>query len=117
MKSIKKIVLQNKCIRNVIHHCFARKFPLSLRSFSARQRFYSLADKGRTIIFTIHQPSYRIYKLFDTLTLIARGRTIYHGPADQALEYFSNIGTHVLLFSKILFQFKFVQRYVHQLAG
>nr|CAB3219643.1 ABC transporter G family member 18-like [Phallusia mammillata] len=52
----------------------------------------SLALKGRTVIFTIHQPSYAIYRMFDTLTLIARGRTIYHGSADGALEYFANAG-------------------------
>ncbi|XP_076802262.1 broad substrate specificity ATP-binding cassette transporter ABCG2-like [Clavelina lepadiformis] len=51
-----------------------------------------LANSGRTIVIAIHQPSYDIYRMFDTLTLIARGRTVFHGNASQALEYFSQIG-------------------------
>uniref|UniRef100_A0AAR2LYE4 ABC transporter domain-containing protein n=1 Tax=Pygocentrus nattereri TaxID=42514 RepID=A0AAR2LYE4_PYGNA len=47
---------------------------------------------GRTIILSIHQPRYSIYRLFDSLTLLAGGRQVYHGPAQSALEYFSEIG-------------------------
>ncbi|NXS41066.1 ABCG2 protein, partial [Balaeniceps rex] len=51
-----------------------------------------LSSRGRTIIFSIHQPRYSIFKLFDSLTLLALGKVLYHGPAKQALEYFSSIG-------------------------
>ncbi|NXN09071.1 ABCG2 protein, partial [Indicator maculatus] len=51
-----------------------------------------LSRRGRTIIFSIHQPRYSIFKLFDSLTLLALGKVLYHGPATQALEYFSSIG-------------------------
>ncbi|KAG2462984.1 ABCG2 protein, partial [Polypterus senegalus] len=51
-----------------------------------------LAQRGRTIIFSIHQPRYSIFKLFDSLTLLAIGRVIYHGPAQSALQYFHSIG-------------------------
>ncbi|NXU53759.1 ABCG2 protein, partial [Turnix velox] len=51
-----------------------------------------LSRRGRTIIFSIHQPRYSIFKLFDSLTLLALGKVLYHGPANQALEYFSSIG-------------------------
>ncbi|XP_067393533.1 broad substrate specificity ATP-binding cassette transporter ABCG2-like isoform X2 [Emydura macquarii macquarii] len=51
-----------------------------------------LSRRGRTIIFSIHQPRYSIFKLFDSLTLLALGKMLYHGPAKQALEYFSSIG-------------------------
>ncbi|NXG09189.1 ABCG2 protein, partial [Sakesphorus luctuosus] len=51
-----------------------------------------LSRRGRTIIFSIHQPRYSIFKLFDSLTLLASGKVLYHGPAKQALEYFSSIG-------------------------
>ncbi|NXJ01560.1 ABCG2 protein, partial [Psophia crepitans] len=51
-----------------------------------------LSKRGRTIIFSIHQPRYSIFKLFDSLTLLALGKVLYHGPAKQALEYFSSIG-------------------------
>uniref|UniRef100_A0A8C2XB94 ATP-binding cassette, sub-family G (WHITE), member 2a n=1 Tax=Cyclopterus lumpus TaxID=8103 RepID=A0A8C2XB94_CYCLU len=51
-----------------------------------------MADSGRTIILSIHQPRYSIYRLFDSLTLLVNGKQVYHGPAQTALEYFSDIG-------------------------
>ncbi|KAJ7327148.1 hypothetical protein JRQ81_016907 [Phrynocephalus forsythii] len=51
-----------------------------------------MARQGRTIIFSIHQPRYSIFRLFDKLTLLAAGRMLYHGPAQDALEYFKSIG-------------------------
>uniref|UniRef100_A0AAX7UVM5 ABC transporter domain-containing protein n=1 Tax=Astatotilapia calliptera TaxID=8154 RepID=A0AAX7UVM5_ASTCA len=51
-----------------------------------------MANNGRTIILSIHQPRYTIYRLFDSLTLLVNGHQVYHGPARSALEYFSDIG-------------------------
>uniref|UniRef100_A0AAQ4PTQ3 ABC transporter domain-containing protein n=1 Tax=Gasterosteus aculeatus aculeatus TaxID=481459 RepID=A0AAQ4PTQ3_GASAC len=51
-----------------------------------------MANSGRTIILSIHQPRYSIYRLFDSLTLLVNGKQVFHGPAHSALEYFSNIG-------------------------
>uniref|UniRef100_A0A8C1ZLY9 ATP-binding cassette, sub-family G (WHITE), member 2a n=1 Tax=Cyprinus carpio TaxID=7962 RepID=A0A8C1ZLY9_CYPCA len=51
-----------------------------------------MANSGRTIILSIHQPRYSIYRLFDSLTLLLGGRLVYHGPAQDALDYFSQIG-------------------------
>uniref|UniRef100_A0A671WJS3 ATP binding cassette subfamily G member 2 (JR blood group) n=1 Tax=Sparus aurata TaxID=8175 RepID=A0A671WJS3_SPAAU len=51
-----------------------------------------MAGHGRTIILSIHQPRYSIYRLFDTLTLLVNGKMVYHGPAPNALDYFANIG-------------------------
>ncbi|NWV74071.1 ABCG2 protein, partial [Dasyornis broadbenti] len=51
-----------------------------------------MAKQGRTIIFSIHQPRYSIFRLFDNLTLLAAGRVLYHGPAQHAIEYFQSIG-------------------------
>ncbi|VTJ72803.1 Hypothetical predicted protein [Marmota monax] len=52
----------------------------------------SISEQGRTIIFTIHQPRYSVFKLFDSLTLLASGKLMYHGPAQKALEYFQSAG-------------------------
>uniref|UniRef100_A0A6I8N0B8 ABC transporter domain-containing protein n=1 Tax=Ornithorhynchus anatinus TaxID=9258 RepID=A0A6I8N0B8_ORNAN len=52
-----------------------------------------LSRKGRTIILSIHQPRYSIFKLFDSLTLLALGQVVYHGRAQDALGYFRSIGT------------------------
>ncbi|KAG5446220.1 ATP-binding cassette sub- G member 2 [Clonorchis sinensis] len=53
----------------------------------------NLSRRGRTIIFSIHQPKYSIYKLFDSLTMVFRGRLVYHGRAKYApIEYFLKLG-------------------------
>ncbi|CAG5134414.1 unnamed protein product, partial [Candidula unifasciata] len=51
-----------------------------------------LSQKGRTIIFSIHQPRYSIYSLFDHLVLLSSGYTIYDGPAPEALDFFASQG-------------------------
>uniref|UniRef100_UPI0037E7A561 broad substrate specificity ATP-binding cassette transporter ABCG2-like n=1 Tax=Semicossyphus pulcher TaxID=241346 RepID=UPI0037E7A561 len=51
-----------------------------------------MANNGRTIILSIHQPRYSIYRLFDSLTLLVNGKQVYHAPAQSALDYFSDIG-------------------------
>uniref|UniRef100_K7G8I4 Broad substrate specificity ATP-binding cassette transporter ABCG2 n=1 Tax=Pelodiscus sinensis TaxID=13735 RepID=K7G8I4_PELSI len=51
-----------------------------------------MSRHGKTIIFSIHQPRYSIFRLFDNLTLLAAGRMLYHGPAQNAIEYFKSIG-------------------------
>ena len=55
---------------------------------------FRLSVRNRTIIFSIHQPRYAIFKVFDRLTLLAAGRTVFHGPATEALGYFKSIGKY-----------------------
>ncbi|XP_019460502.1 PREDICTED: ABC transporter G family member 26-like [Lupinus angustifolius] len=50
-----------------------------------------LAKTGRTIITTIHQPSSRIFHMFDKLLLISEGYPIYYGKARESIEYFSSL--------------------------
>lgn len=40
-------------------------------------------NKSKMVIFTIHQPSDQIFKLFDNLLFIDGGCSLYSGPADQ----------------------------------
>ncbi|CAN6461412.1 unnamed protein product [Victoria cruziana] len=51
-----------------------------------------LARVGRTIVTTIHQPSSRLYHMFDKVILLSDGCPIYHGQASAALDYFASIG-------------------------
>ncbi|XP_029418606.1 ATP-binding cassette sub-family G member 3-like, partial [Nannospalax galili] len=53
-----------------------------------------MSRQGRTIIFSINQPQYSIFRLFDSLTLVAKGKVLFHGPAQDALEYFKLAGYH-----------------------
>ncbi|XP_021646692.2 ABC transporter G family member 26 [Hevea brasiliensis] len=50
-----------------------------------------LAKAGRTIITTIHQPSSRMFHMFDKLLLISEGYPVYHGKARDSMEYFSSL--------------------------
>ncbi|CAF3572269.1 unnamed protein product [Rotaria socialis] len=45
-----------------------------------------------TIIFSIHQPRYSIFKLFDTVTFMCNGQFVYHGTIENVVSYFSTIG-------------------------
>ncbi|KAL5539617.1 hypothetical protein UlMin_042303 [Ulmus minor] len=51
-----------------------------------------LARGGRTVVTTIHQPSSRLYHMFDKVVLLSEGCPIYYGAASSALDYFSSIG-------------------------
>ncbi|CAF3296178.1 unnamed protein product [Rotaria socialis] len=53
---------------------------------------HQLSRTGCTIVFSIHQPRYSIFKLFDTLFLLSAGRCTYHGPTDSVLNFFSSVG-------------------------
>ncbi|XP_031375470.1 ABC transporter G family member 26 isoform X2 [Punica granatum] len=55
------------------------------------QILQGLAKAGRTIITTIHQPSSRMFHMFDKLLLISEGYPIYYGRARDSLEYFSSM--------------------------
>ncbi|CAA7042180.1 unnamed protein product [Microthlaspi erraticum] len=56
----------------------------------------NVAETGRTIVCTIHQPSIDIFEAFDELVLLKRGgRMIYTGPLGQhsshVIQYFQSI--------------------------
>ena len=51
-----------------------------------------LAGEGRTIICTIHQPSARIFEMFDKLYLMAEGKVFYKGRTDALLPHLSSMG-------------------------
>ncbi|XP_053393645.1 broad substrate specificity ATP-binding cassette transporter ABCG2-like isoform X2 [Mercenaria mercenaria] len=52
----------------------------------------TLAMRGRTIIFSIHQPRFSIYRLFDNLCLLSMGEVVYHGNCEESLQFFQSIG-------------------------
>ncbi|KAF0037122.1 hypothetical protein F2P81_009996 [Scophthalmus maximus] len=52
---------------------------------------HKLSRRGKTVIFSIHQPRYSIFKQFDHLTLMHKGEVVYAGAADHALGYFTDL--------------------------
>eukprot|EP00475_Leptophrys_vorax_P028677 TRINITY_DN4166_c0_g1_i1.p1 TRINITY_DN4166_c0_g1~~TRINITY_DN4166_c0_g1_i1.p1 ORF type:complete len:720 (-),score=180.59 TRINITY_DN4166_c0_g1_i1:130-2259(-) len=56
-----------------------------------------LADNGRTIIMTIHQPSLELFELFDSLLILSEGKEVYFGPAQSSRDYFCSLGMQIPL--------------------
>lgn len=48
----------------------------------------AMAQKGKTIVCTIHQPSSELYAMFDRILLMAEGRTAFLGNARDAVSFF-----------------------------
>lgn len=66
-----------------------------LDSFTATtviETLRELAEAGRTIVCTIHQPNSQIFHKFDQLILLAKGRMVYNGPVADAITYFEELG-------------------------
>ncbi|XP_073131478.1 ABC transporter G family member 21 isoform X2 [Henckelia pumila] len=51
-----------------------------------------LARGGRTVVTTIHQPSSRLYRMFDKVVVLSEGCPIYSGYAGRVMDYFGSIG-------------------------
>uniref|UniRef100_A0A8C1LM11 ABC transporter domain-containing protein n=1 Tax=Cyprinus carpio TaxID=7962 RepID=A0A8C1LM11_CYPCA len=59
---------------------------------SIMELLQKLSKKGKTVIFSIHQPRYSIFSQFDHLTLINKGEITYAGAANRAISYFEDLG-------------------------
>lgn len=51
-----------------------------------------LARSGRTVVTTIHQPSSRLYRMFDKVVVLSDGYPIYCGNAGRVMDYLGSVG-------------------------
>ncbi|XP_047315416.1 ABC transporter G family member 22-like [Impatiens glandulifera] len=56
-----------------------------------------IAEAGKTVITTIHQPSSRLFHKFDKLILLGKGSLLYYGKACDSMVYFCSIGCSPLI--------------------
>lgn len=52
--------------------------------------------RGRTIILSIHQPGFRIVKLFSSILLLANGTVLHHGSVDRLGSKLGQMGLELL---------------------
>ncbi|KAL8439759.1 hypothetical protein Efla_002661 [Eimeria flavescens] len=74
---------------------FADEPTTGLDSFIAESVmwiFRLMADQGRTLICTIHQPSSTIFNMFSKVLLLSQGRVVFFGDREATLLYFSRLG-------------------------
>jgi ABC-type sugar transport system ATPase subunit len=50
---------------------------------------------NKTVLMTVHQPSSRVYELFDKICLLSVGRVVYCGERSSAVGFFQLIGRPV----------------------
>ncbi|KAF0908688.1 hypothetical protein E2562_027241 [Oryza meyeriana var. granulata] len=65
----------------------------SAASYHVMSRIAGLARRdGMTVVAAVHQPSTEVFELFHGLCLLASGRTVYFGPASDAIDFFDANG-------------------------
>lgn len=68
----------------------------STSALSCIQNLNAIAEqRRRTILLTIHQPSFRILDLIHNFLVLARGNAVYHGPYSGLIKHFQDFGRNV----------------------
>lgn len=66
----------------------------SLSATHCVRLLHNLAHEGRTIVCTIHQPAGTVFEMFDQVYVLAGGRSIYQGSAENTVAFLSSNGLH-----------------------
>ncbi|KAG9140547.1 hypothetical protein Leryth_016043 [Lithospermum erythrorhizon] len=49
-------------------------------------------QKGKTVVTSVHQPSSRVYQMFDLVLVLSEGSCLYFGKGNEAMSYFDSLG-------------------------
>ena len=64
----------------------------STTAFHIVENLQALAQRGRTIVVTIHQPASEMLSLLDRIMILSQGKVVFNGTSQQALGHFSSLG-------------------------
>ncbi|KAK3420680.1 hypothetical protein EUGRSUZ_G01539 [Eucalyptus grandis] len=64
----------------------------SASAFFVTRALRNIADEGRIVICSMHQPSSEVFDIFDDLLLLSSGETVFLGEAKMAIEFFADAG-------------------------
>lgn len=56
--------------------------------------FKKIAEQGRTVIATIHQPSALIFEMFDKVYALSMGNCIYEGKPNELVKYLADMSLY-----------------------
>ncbi|CAB3403922.1 unnamed protein product [Caenorhabditis bovis] len=56
------------------------------------QALLALAEKGKTIIVVLHQPSSTVFRMFHKVCFMATGKVVYHGSVEKLCPFFDSLG-------------------------
>ncbi|XP_053373342.1 protein white-like [Mercenaria mercenaria] len=74
---------------------FCDEATSGLDSFMAEnivQTLKTMANKGKTVLCTIHQPSSDVFSLFHYVLVMAEGRVAFMGETEEALKFYESAG-------------------------
>ncbi|XP_028805774.1 ABC transporter G family member 25 [Neltuma alba] len=49
-------------------------------------------QKGKTVVASMHQPSSRVFQMFDKILVLSEGQCLYFGKGSEAMSYFESLG-------------------------
>jgi ATP-binding cassette subfamily G (WHITE) protein 2 len=61
-------------------------------SHAIAELLQALSRSGTTVLMSIHQPRYSIFRLLDHVILLSQGHVVYCGPRERVVAYFSANG-------------------------
>ena len=64
----------------------------SLSALQVISHLKSLAESGRTVVCSIHQPSSKLFEIFDDVFLIKEGQCLYNGPVSDLTHILREAG-------------------------
>jgi len=76
-------VLCMHCMVFVVVNLFIFSGLDSLSALQVISHLKSLAEGGRTVVCSIHQPSSKLFQMFDDVYLIKEGQCLYNGPIND----------------------------------